>query len=297
MEKYTFRIGDYVIVKAGTLVDDLGKVRDWGGQIEEIYEDSNTYLIQLDAKTLNALSNAYLIVSSEKGEDTAKYVFEFSDLELGKKRDTIKSRAKALKRMNARIDGLNNSVSELSYSKEFEEGDDEIWAAEFVKSKYFNQLNSEQQENANFIVSVFLDYMNRYVGKAVSKWTASDVLEVAAGVMPSKIAEDVSFFRPEADVLIAFFDFLKNSGRIKKVKHIQNAIDKARPEIIAIASDSSRWGFAKQFAMKAIAKNVDLDDKEALNKFMKEEQNEVLGEISQKKSKPSFIAKLFGNKS
>lgn len=297
MEKYTFRIGDYVIVKAGTFVDDLGKVRDWGGQIEEIYEDNNTYLIELDAKTLNALSNAYLIVSSEKGEDTSKYVFEFSDLELGKKRDTIKSRAKALKRMNARIDGLDNSVNELSYSKEFEEGDEKIWAAEFVKSKYFNQLTSKQQENAEFMASVFLDYMNKYVGIAVNKWTPSDVLKVAAGVMPSKIAEDVSFFRPEADVLITFFDFLKNSGRIKKVKHIQNSIDKARPQIIAIASDSSRWGFAKQFAMKAIAKNVDLDDEKALAKFMKEEQNEVLGEISQKKSKPSFIAKLFGNES
>jgi len=201
--------------------------------------------------------------------------------------------------MNARILSFGE-VEEFEESDdeiEFEEGDSEIWAKEFVNSKYFGQLNSEQQENAGFTVNVFLDYMGRYTQNIPSKWTVYDVLEVAAGLMPRKIAEGVSFFRHEADILIVFFDFLKSEGQIKNVQKFQNAIDQARPEIIAIASNSDNWGFAKQFAMKASGENVDLSDKKALNKFMRKQQKEALGQIVKNKLRGSFLGKLFGSKS
>jgi len=77
MEKHIFKVGDYVMIKAETPIDNLEKANDWCGQIEEINEEDNTCLIALDAKTLNTLPNAYLIVADENGENAAKYVLNF----------------------------------------------------------------------------------------------------------------------------------------------------------------------------------------------------------------------------
>jgi hypothetical protein len=195
MQGQNFKVGDHVLVKSNASIDDLEKVSDWGGEIEEIYEKEQLCIIALDAKTLNSLPNSYLLAAEEKGEDVTRYGFELSELQLAKRRDTPKSRRKALKKIEIRMSSLEErEVSVSSYNKVIlKEGDDDKWASDFAKSKHFKQLTTEQQENGEFVARIFLDYMIRYGNDTPSTWTVADVLEVAAGVMPSKIAEDAAF--------------------------------------------------------------------------------------------------------
>jgi preprotein translocase subunit SecA len=68
-------------------------------------------------------------------------------------------------------------------------------------------------------------------------------------------------------VLTAFFQYLNDMAHIKNASKLIEALKEAAPIMVEEATDSSNWGFAKQFVMTAMNEGVDIEDKQAMDKF------------------------------
>lgn len=93
-----FQLNDYVRVKSGVLLEETDEpVPGWEGQITEIPVSlgDTTYLVELDALSLQQMPEKYLADCIEDGDIPIAYYFGEEDLEPSVRRDTDEQRTAA----------------------------------------------------------------------------------------------------------------------------------------------------------------------------------------------------------
>jgi hypothetical protein len=103
----SFKVGDFVKVKEGTLTESGNPMSNWAGKIVELHPELCT--IELDALTLNILDDDYLLEVLEEGSDATQYIFEYGDLIPSQRRDTESSLKNAVKIIENRLDELDDA--------------------------------------------------------------------------------------------------------------------------------------------------------------------------------------------
>ncbi|MDP2844714.1 MAG: hypothetical protein Q8N79_01380, partial [Candidatus Methanoperedens sp.] len=85
-------------------------------------------------------------------------------------------------------------MSEEYSDEELEEILNEIqtWMKTFNDSKYFKELTEEQQQESEFIISIFAEYMYSYNGLTPKGWDESGLVECCLDVLPRKVTADDS---------------------------------------------------------------------------------------------------------
>lgn len=144
----------------------------------------------------------------------------------------------------------------------------EQWFDDYIKSSFFDNLTDREKDNAGFIIKIFSEYMYNYLYESPEQWSSSSVEEVLSDVFPRKISADQETYEDVEPVLTTFFTFLSDSNKIKNANALTKAVKKACPKMLREANDSSNWGMAKSLMMGAFESGIDIDDKQAMDKFM-----------------------------
>jgi hypothetical protein len=259
-----FKVGDYVSIKEGTELETGETASGWAGKVIEMDTEYKSCLIELDAITLNGLSDEYLLDCIEEGAEPFEYAFEWDDLVKAERRDTEKEKKAAVKKIDARLLELEEEEDDEEYIGKLEEE----WIEAFQESQYFTALNEYQREKAGFVASTFMSYMYNYEDVLPMDWDVFSTEAVLLGVVPRKVTAEIEFFENYGDILIAFLRFLGEKEYITDSEALQDAVRSVKDEIPKIAGDSSNWGIAKALFMTAKEEGYDLKDQEQINTFI-----------------------------
>jgi preprotein translocase subunit SecA len=144
----------------------------------------------------------------------------------------------------------------------------EKWCDAFSETDIFKNLPEAVQEEAWFITTAFSEQMYNYHLQTPEEWTANALGEVICDLFPRKIMAEENLFNSVEPVLTSFFQYLNDMGYIKNSSTLNKALKKAVPVMLKQSSNSSNWGPAKQFAMAAIKNGINLEDSDAIKRFM-----------------------------
>lgn len=142
------------------------------------------------------------------------------------------------------------------------------WVKAFSESKYFQDLTEEQQDESEFIVQTFTEYMYSNNLLIPEEWDESGLEECCLDTLPRKITADESYYESIAPVLSSFFRFLGEKELLKNASKLSNKVKKIDKQIVKNSSDSSSWGMAKTMFMNAKKAGVDIENEDELKKFM-----------------------------
>jgi len=223
--------------------------------------------LELDSITLKNLEQAYIDTCSEREKEPHILIFPFEDLQLAQARDQEKD---VLEVQDLLLDKISIKNKIPKYKRLYDK-----WVRHFLKSEQYYQLEENHKEHTEFILDTFLNYMYDYEGKTPQKWNIRSVKEVLLHYVPTKISAEKEVFEVYGDVLLAYFKFLQER-RYVGTKSLQQLVIKVKDKIVENSQDSSTWGPAKSFMMKAINAGVNMDDEQAVKKFMRKEQMKAL---------------------
>jgi hypothetical protein len=272
----SFKVGDFVKIKEGTLTESGQPMSNWAGKILELYPE--LCLIELDALTLDSLNDDYLCETIEDGSNATQYIFEYGDLIPSQRRDTESSLKNAVKIIVDRL-------KELDDAEEGECLDNEHWIGKFLESEFHDALTDEQKESAGFTISTFMDYTANYEGAYPEDWKPQDVTNACLNWIPKKVTAEIEFFNHYGDVVIAFLKFLDKKQYIQNAKTLQKAIAEIKHKIPVIASNPKNWGMAKSMMMGAKQSGYDINNKQDLDKYMNEYTHQTLSNIAMRQPK------------
>ncbi len=262
-----FKNGDFVKARdtKGYSVDDLSS--EWAGQITEIYQDDKECHVLLDAPSINSLSDTYLLECIEERIVPSECVFQFDQIELINRRDTEYELIESFEKLNKRIEDLLVATDSGSESESENEDPKEKWIQEFSQSSFFSEMTTYQKENAEFVITSFIDFMYNYEYVQSADWNSSNVTSNCLDTIPRKVSAETEFFENYGDVLIKFFSFLGDENYIKNSKSLIQAIKKIKLKIPKEANKTQNWGMAKSMVMGAQDSGIDFTNEEDLASF------------------------------
>jgi hypothetical protein len=142
------------------------------------------------------------------------------------------------------------------------------WGKEWSESASFAALPSEQQEQAEFVVGTFAEYMYSYHLQLPEEWEEAGLVECCLETLPRKISADEDYYRAIAPVLGSFLTFLEQTGRLEKGRRLAEKTAAIADRIVSNAADPRYWGMAKSFMMGAKAAGVDVADRGQLQQYI-----------------------------
>lgn len=158
------------------------------------------------------------------------------------------------------------------------------WENEFLKSEFHDSLTKTQKAHADFIVNTFLEYMTRGIEEPIpAEWTSQEVEDVFLDYAPRKISAETELFECYGPVVISFLKFLQETGKTPVNPSLIKTAQDLKHKIVEAANNPSNWGIAKGFMMGAKNSGVDLSSKEAIDKYLQEQQLEALNKLKQKR--------------
>lgn len=265
LKKIEFKRGNSVKIKEGIIHPELNlELKDWEGRVFEVYEDAID--LELDSITLRNLSNEYLDHYGKKDEYPHIINVPKTDLASSEPRDDYDEVEKVQDEIIEKLDSLPRNDIELPYQTLHRK-----WVRHFQRSRYYGRMGKSERTKSDFILGSFSDYMYDYEGQLPAKWTAKALERVCLELVPKRITAEKELFEAYGEVLIHYFEFLE-SRRYLETKSLQDSIQKIKAQIIEKSQNSSNWGMAKSFMMGAKAAGVDLYNKEAMDKYLMEEQ-------------------------
>ena len=125
-------------------------------------------------------------------------------------------------------------------------------ADEFAESPLMEKLSIEKQENADFIADNFVHYAVNAIGALPKEWNKAIIEEVCLYYVPGKVSMGPVFFEHYAEVLILFFQFLKDKGILTEIDTLQSATKAIAKEIPRKAANPRNWHPAKSMMMPAM---------------------------------------------
>lgn len=274
--KTILKEGDFVRIKNGTVLDNQEKVSNWAGEIHIVNKKNKTYTILLDAISIQSITDSYLGFCLDNFEEPSEFYAEFADVELmPERRGTEKEIEEARVELADRADVIG--VDDLDF-----ESADTIankLSAQFQESPYFEQLNERQQKNANFATTTFVNYLFDYEGVIPILWKESNLEYVCEYIIPRKISAEPEFFEDYGEIAIVFIDFLDSKKEVSNAYKLKRCMEKMKSKIPKWASNSENWGPAKTIMMGAMEAGVDMDDMDAINKYMMEYNKNLTGNL------------------
>jgi len=238
-----YKVGEYVKVIHNEAIPHVENLHDWVGKVQEINIKSGIVLIDLDAQTLDSLSDAYLLESERADEDPKSYYFEWFELERCERRDTDEQLEKATDNLYERTQTLYEATKAAEQTKLTE------WLNAYPQSPQFNRLTPYQQEYATFIVINFTEYMSSYWNLTYAYWDEDALHEVCLGTVPEQLAMEPEIFENYGDVLISFFEFLQEKNELPRAQELIEETQRIKDQIPVEAQNPENWGSVKHIVM------------------------------------------------
>ena len=114
-----------------------------------------------------------------------------------------------------------------------------------------------------------MDYGYNYVGVTIVQMNLGDAKEILTDIFPRKISldspDDADDAIPE---LLAFWRFLKRQFRLPQADRIMRYLDRIGPGYKRIMNDPAKFGMAKSVFAAGRAAGFDMSDKNEVNRFM-----------------------------
>lgn len=264
-----FKIGDYVQVIDGTVLDNDEKAFGWAGPVTEVFP--HTCTIALDAITLNSLSDEYLIDSIIDETYADQYTFFSNELEKTEPRNTNKEIESAKKKLSERMEKLTEKLGLVDEDELEEEAFYALkteWLSAYEASEEVKNLPEEEKNDRLFVADSFMDYSFRYEYVLPADWNPQHLKTICLGVIPTKVTADQDFFEAYADRLSLFIRFLEESGHISPAPRIHKMLAKIKHKIPQISGNPENWGPAKSLMMKATEEGVDLSNQAEIDAFI-----------------------------
>lgn len=273
-----FEIGQVVKFKTGVkhqLVER--EISDWHGRVIEIHEKS--VKLELDSITLNSFDEELIEVYEEREEYPHILLVPIKDLELSEARDDSIEVEVAQDKLIEKLDAKCNIPK---YQVEYDK-----WVRHFQRSDSYKDMEKTYRDNTDFILETFFDYMYNYKGKIPKKWSVNSAKEVLLYYVPTKITADKELFKSYGEVLLKYLIFL-GERKYLKTQSLAKYVSKIKNEIYEKSQDSSKWGMAKSFMMKATNAGVNLNDEKSMEDFLKKEQLKSLLGLGTKEEEKSI---------
>lgn len=265
-----FEPGEVVSVKAGVKPDFLDlDLSGWQGRVLAIR--GKRIEVEWDSETLSQLPQAYLDASEEDGSYPFTMLFPPKDLEAATARDREQDMRDAQDQLFEKMESLYGTGG---YSQEVHK-----WMWQFERSEFYRRLGEVERENMPFIIQTFSDYMYDYQGQEPQQWTARSMEEVCLDIVPRKISAEPEVFQSYGKVLLHFFEFLQQK-HILNTRSLISGVKKISDQIYEYSQDASNWGMAKSFMMGAQSSGVDVEDKEALNEYLYQQNRLTIDRLS-----------------
>lgn len=258
--------GDFVKVKAGTTLESGEIVNNWAGIIQQVFRKEKTAFVELDAPTIDSLSDDYLLACIEEGAEPFEYIFSLDELEISTRRDTYEQTLEAIDRLSSRMLVLEGDEEQM-----FEELK-KAWIEAFMSSTYFQAFNELQKEDVHFATDSFMHYSYSYKGVHPKDWSPTNVRSVCLEIIPRKITTDQAFFENFGEILIDFFKFLGSENHITNAGILIRTVENIKDQIPIEASNPNNWGMAKSLMMSAQEQGIDINNEEDINRFMRLQQ-------------------------
>ncbi len=301
--KPLFKVGDYVRVKDGVELEELDDhfADNWQGKVLEIDEENDTVLIQLDAQTLDSLTDEYMRDSVEEEGDFEQYVFFIDNLEPNPvpRRDTDKLLKQALAKAQERYDEIEEEYEDDDDEEvDFDQEGVEELLEQWMKTPHFSALPKDVQDIAEFAIETFADYAYRYEDENFQDWSKYTVYQICINIISRKVSCPAQEIGWMADALVAFFDWMHLQKLHLDAKEMRDEARKVKPSMLKIAADPSQWDPAKSFLMGAIDAGIDTDDEVAMNRYLAQVQGQSLNRLSAQNAlnpKPVMKESLYKN--
>jgi hypothetical protein len=131
--------------------------------------------------------------------------------------------------------------------------------------------SDELMEGATFVVEQLLDFKVRYVGGSPEDWTPDEIEAFLLDHFPRKGNPGDGQIETIPDHLVAFFQWLVDSGRGDARRHarIIERIRRRREAFVREVQNPARFGPAKTVVMAMQREGIDIGDQKAVDGFVK----------------------------
>ena len=143
-------------------------------------------------------------------------------------------------------------------------------AGRFMESEATCKLTDELLENAGFIIYNLLVYAWTYTNGRPEKLDEYALEKVLLEVFPRKITAERDLFEQVAPVTEVFLRWLESEGILANTFSLVGTVRGWADTIVANGMNPQYWGMGKSFSMQAIADGLDIQDEQAMQRYIVE---------------------------
>jgi len=157
-------------------------------------------------------------------------------------------------------------------SIEYEDGEQqaEELTGRFMESEEAGKLAGELLEDAGFIIYNLLVHAWTYTNGSPEKLDEYALEKVLLEVFPRKITAERDLFEKVAPVTEVFLRWLESEGIMANTFSLVETVRGWADTIVANGMNPKYWGMGKSFSMQAIADGVDIQDEQAMQRYIAE---------------------------
>jgi uncharacterized protein YchJ len=154
----------------------------------------------------------------------------------------------------------------------------------FLKSSEAAQLTDELLDDAGFIAHKVLEFAWVYAGRRPEEIDEPALEEVLTEVFPRKVTAERPLFEKIAPVTEALLRWAESEGILADTQGLIRAVRRWADAIVAKGMDPRYWGMGKSFTMQMRADGVDIEDQEAVQRYIAEYNLRRMGQKSADRS-------------
>ncbi len=143
-------------------------------------------------------------------------------------------------------------------------------AGRFMESDAAGKLTDKLSESAGFIIYNLLVYAWTYTNGNPEKLDEYALEKVLLEVFPRKITAERDLFEKVAPITEVFLRWLESEGILANTFSLVETVRGWADTIVANGMNPQYWGMGKSFTMQAIADGVDIQDEQAMQRYIAE---------------------------
>ncbi len=140
----------------------------------------------------------------------------------------------------------------------------------FLKSSEAAQLTGELLDDAGFIAHKVLEFAWVYAGRRPEEIDEPALEQVLKEVFPRKVTAERALFEKIAPVTEALLRWAESEGILANTEGLIRVVHSWADAIVANGMDPRYWGMGKSFTMQMRADGVDIEDQEAVQRYIAE---------------------------
>ncbi len=236
-----FKIGTHVSIKNGLLLPNGLVAHNWVGKILNHFPEFDSYLVQLDATTLQELSDEFLEDVIRRSYSPFTQTFTTLDLEETKHRDSNETYEQSCQQLLQRIDDLQEKQIQT-----YEENS-KNWIAAFLQTEEFQQYPLEQQDLAKELLPLLMNLLLEYEHAYPKEWKPFKIAAFCMNIFPNQIDLDRDFAPFVAPVLQGFVQYLAQEKGLEEVQPVAQMLSLIKQELTQriIEPETELWDLAQ----------------------------------------------------